>query len=277
MKLGVNTNNQCGSDYKEVLKNIKDAGFDSVMIAFNLKDDEYVIQEAQSLNLDIPYVHLEYKFGNDLWLEGASADEYVDNVIKQIELCGKYKIKIAVFHCTWGSPNDIAREPNKAGLKNFEKIFNVATKLRVSIALENTDRNSIKHLQYLLDNIKSLNLGLCFDVGHHYLYNSNFDILKKYGNRLLAVHLHDNYGGWYDGYDFTKDNHLLPFDGNIDFEKITKQIAKTKYDNVVMLEIHKNSLSTPDIYKNISNLEYLKEARQRAEKIRNLIENFSVQ
>ena len=33
-----------------------------------------------------------------------------------------------------------------------------------------------------------------------------------------------------------------------------------------MLEIHKTALSTPDIYKQMDNLDYLKEAKERAEK-----------
>jgi len=271
MKLGINTNNQCGKDYVEILKNIKDAGFDSVMIAFNLKDDENIIKEAQRLNLYIPYVHLDYKFGNDLWIKGASADEYVDNVIKQVGLCGKYNIKTVVFHCTWGSPNDMARKPNQDGLNNFKKIFDVAESFGISIALENTDKYSMKHLEYLMKNIKSKNLGFCYDVGHHNLYCPKTNLLKKFGNRLLALHLHDNYGGWHDGYDFTKDSHLLPFDGKIDFENICKKIAKTNYEDVIMLEIHKTALSTPDIYKKMDNLDYLKEAKERAEKLKDSI------
>ena len=49
------------------------------------------------------------------------------------------------------------------------------------------------------------------------------------GNRLSALHIHDN--------DLKNDNHSIPFDGSIDFEEVAKDLADSKYDVTLMLEI----------------------------------------
>jgi sugar phosphate isomerase/epimerase len=273
MKLGINTNNDCGKDCIEILNNIKKAGFDSVMVAFNLKDDELMLQEAKRLNLDVPYVHLEYKFGNNLWVKGRTANAYVEKVINQINLCAKYGIKEVVFHCAWGSSNDVPLKPNKEGLKNFNKILDVCKNSGISVAIENLDRYSIGHVFYVLKHTKSENVGFCYDIGHHNIYYPKIDLLRKFGKRLIAVHLHDNNCDWEYGYDYGKDIHFLPFDGKINYDKILKKIAKTNYNNVVMLEVRKRAFGEDGRYGAMTDLEFLVEAKRRAEKINNIIEN----
>ena len=113
------------------------------------------------------------------------------------------------MHATNGSPINFACKPNKHGIVNMTKVLKVAEKLGVVIALENTDNYSQKHMNYLFRKIKSPNLKFCYDVGHHHIYNRKVDLLKKFGHRLVALHLHDN--------DKSKDQHLLPFDGTIDW------------------------------------------------------------
>ena len=67
------------------------------------------------------------------------------------------------MHATWGSPTDFALNPNKQGLKNFERILKVAKTHNVKIAIENVDCYSIKHGYYLRDNIKDKSVGFCYD------------------------------------------------------------------------------------------------------------------
>ena len=145
-------------------------------------------------------------------------------------------------------------------------------KNNVKIALENLDAYSIKHLEFLLDKINDKNLGFCYDVGHYYLANLKVDLLKKYGKRLFALHIHDNLMDWYPGHDYTRDLHLLPFDEKINLEKFCMQLKKTNYKDIIMLEIHKIAFSQPQMYQNLSNLDFLKEAYNREEIVRMLLE-----
>lgn len=272
LKIGVSTNNESGNNDLEILNNIAKAGFKNVMLSFKSNNIDETIKTIHDLGMEISYFHIDNKYANDLWSTGEAVDSYIKDVIKQIEICGKYNIPIAVMHATIGSPSDFALNPNEQGLKSFARILKVAKKYKVRIAIENVDCYSIKHVYYLLDNIKDKSVGFCYDVGHHHLYNPRVDLLKKYGDRLFAVHLHDNLMDWYAGYDYTRDLHLLPFDGKINFDKVCKKLKAISYNGIIMLEVHKKACGNPQMYETSDNLEFLKEAYKRAEKLRQMVE-----
>lgn len=271
LDVGVSTNNECGDDIKEILTNIKAAGFKNIMLALKTGNIEYSFQVADELGLKIPFVHLSQS--NSLWAKGETNRLFMETLKSQIELAGKHKVPIAILHATQGRANEFTLPPNQHGLDCIKELVKFAKKCKVKIALENLDKPSFKHFVYVMENIKDDNLGFCYDAGHHQLYNPRCDLLKRYGDRILAIHLHDNLMDWSFGYDYTRDLHRLPFDGKIDYNKVIKKLAATTYNNVIMLEIHKHSCGKPHIYDEMSNLEFLKEAKLRAEKIANMIEN----
>lgn len=271
-EIGINSNNECGNNIVEVCTNIKKAGFNNIMIAFKVGGEENAIKEAIKQGLNIPFVHLNNKYANDLWAKGESNKEYVKDVIRQIELCARYNIRIAVLHGTEGGASDLALPTSEHALGCMNEILKAAQKYKVKIALENLDAPNFEHFTFLLDNIKSEWLGLCYDAGHHNLYRPDFDILEKYGNRILAIHLHDNLMDWEYGYDYTRDLHMLPFDGKIDYDKVCNKLAKTNYKNVIMLELHKLSCGEPRLYDNMDVDLYLSKAKERAEKIISMVE-----
>ncbi|MFK0166891.1 sugar phosphate isomerase/epimerase family protein [Rhizobium sp. NPDC090279] len=72
-------------------------------------------------------------------------------------------------------------------------------------------------------------IGLCYDSGHWELIEpGKVSVLEQYGDRLIATHIHDNFGAM--------DNHLLPFDGRLDWTAIMKAIAATNYITPLNLE-----------------------------------------
>ena len=272
LQIGINTNNECGANIDEVCANAKKAGFDSVMVAFKLAGAENAIQTAIKYGLDIPFVHLTTRYANDLWVKGGTNTEYVKSVIEELKLCGQYGIKIAVLHPTGGNAGELALPVSKQGISSLKKILKAAHKYGVKIALENLDAPNFEQFTYLLDNVEDEYLGLCYDAGHHMLYRPDFDILANYGNRILAVHLHDNFMDWSYGYDWTRDIHILPFDGKIDYKTVCSKIAKTGYNNVVMLELHKEGWNGLGRYDDVPIADYLKEAKKRAIKLADMIQ-----
>lgn len=270
LEVGINTNNECGKDAREILTNIKDAGFKNVMVAFKVGKAEEILKIATELGLNVPFVHLSAS--NNLWAKGKENEWFMATLKEQIELTAKYKIPAAVLHATHGRAEQLALPPSEFGLNCFSELVQFAKNLNVRLALENLDKPSIKHFKYVMENIKDKNLGFCYDAGHHQLYLPNVDLLKKYGDRIIAIHMHDNLMDWEEGYDWTRDLHMLPFDGKIDYNKVIKKLAATNYKNVIMLEVHKNS-GSDQIYDEMSNLEFLKEAKKRGEKLADMLEN----
>ena len=175
------------------------------------------------------------------------------------------------MHATIGDPNSIVIAPNEFGLNEFKRLVDFAKSKNVKIALENVDNSGFLHFKFLLDDIKSDNLGFCYDVGHHNLYNKDIDLLKLFGDRLLAVHLHDNLGDYKFGDDYTRDLHLLPFYGNANFDKIVKQLKSVNYNSTIMIETHKNPIAELKLYKDITNAEFLERAKSIAEKLKNMM------
>ena len=97
----------------------------------------------------------------------------------------------------------------------------------IKIAIENT-RQRI-YVEYILENIKDENLGLCFDAGHyHCFYKDEFNY-SLFKNRIFAIHLHDN--------DKIGDLHLLPFDGNIDWNNVLTKLKENNYNGPITLEV----------------------------------------
>lgn len=274
LEIGVSSNNECGANYKEILTNIKKAGFENVMLSAKSGDIEEMIKCALDLGLKIPYFHLSYTFASDLWAKGKAHREYVAYLKQSIEILSKYNIPIAVVHATQGEASLLALPPSKHAVDAMNDVLKTAEKCNVKIAVENCDKPNFRSMKYLLDHIDSPWLGFCYDAGHHNLYVPRKNLLKKYGHRLLAVHLHDNLMDWKYGYDYSRDLHYLPFDGKIDYEKVCKNLAKVNYNNVVLLEIHKISNDQPYIYEDMSVEEFLGETKIRAEKIATMIENY---
>lgn len=87
---------------------------------------------------------------------------------------------------------------------------------------------SSDNLDMVLNTFQSKFAGYCYDSCHHQNYAPDSDLLNKYGNRLMALHLHDNGG--------KNNQHQLPFDGNIDWRDVMKKITLTGYQGSTTLE-----------------------------------------
>ena len=87
------------------------------------------------------------------------------------------------------------------------------------VAFENSVSDA--PLAFVLDHIRSDAVGFCYDSGHENAFTPDAHFLDRYGDRLIAMHLHDNNG--------TIDNHYAPFEpkGTIDWEKTAAALNKT--------------------------------------------------
>jgi sugar phosphate isomerase/epimerase len=254
-EIGITTKCGCGKCLDETLTNIKNAGFKNVMVDATNRNLENCIKSALALGLKIPFVHLDSRDANFLWGGDEHAEIFVGQIIRDIEICAKYKIETAVLHLETG---ELSVEPNMNAVRRMNKIIRAAEIQGVKIAVENG--NYLAHDFYIFFKIKSPNLGFCYDCGHHYLLNPETDLLNRYGVRLFAVHLHDNLLDKSGDVAWAGDLHYLPMDGKIDFKRVMKQIGQSVYNGVLMLESTRESYCAPYIYKDLSPSEFLKRA-----------------
>ena len=88
--------------------------------------------------------------------------------------------------------------------------------------------------------------------------------MPLFGDRLSALHLHDNHR------KFNMDEHMLPFDGRLDYDYVAEQIAKHKYTGTLMLEVIRHN---SNYYDDMSPEEYYKRAGDAAKKLKTMIED----
>jgi sugar phosphate isomerase/epimerase len=236
---------------------------------------------AYRIGLKVEYVHLPYRQlnkrnTNDLWAFGAANKALIKSTIDLIKICDKHNVPVAILHQsheTGKYPNEI--HCTKQGIKSLRKILSATKECKTKIAIENLNVSDNKYLEILLDAIDDPRFGLCYDSGHHYLYNPEFDIIGKYGNRIFAVHLQDNLMDAPDLDTTERDLHLLPFDGKIDFKKVMRDIARSSYSGPIMLESKFDRKKHGYFhYKGASPTEWLREAERRGQKLaKMLIEN----
>ena len=124
----------------------------------------------------------------------------------------------------------------------------------MDLAFENI--NSAEYLFRTLEFFQDKHVGFCYDCGHEACHTPGMRYLPEVGKRLFCTHLHDNNG--------KGDCHWLPFDGNIDFEKICEELSACGYEGNLTLELCYN-----DGYaKKYSKEEFVKEAYARVDRLR---------
>ena len=212
----------------ETINSIKKAGFKNVFVQWYDEDWEISQEEQVRLckenGLNIIFAHLGYRTINQIWEDTLEGESLVEKYQNDIKNCSENGIKMVIMHLT---TKRTAPMYNEIGLYRIRRIVEYAKKLNVKIAFENTRIRG--YLEYVLSNIKDENVGLCFDVGHYHVHFNdefNFEFFK---DRIFAVHMHDN--------DKTDDQHLLPFDGTIDWQSAINKLKEANYQGPITLEL----------------------------------------
>jgi sugar phosphate isomerase/epimerase len=131
-----------------------------------------------------------------------------------------------------------AGDSRAAARRSIEELLRIAEPLGVRIAVEVIPNElsragSIVHfVEQDLDGA-----GICLDFGHAHLDGDVVDAVETVSEHLIATHVHDNRG--------RSDDHLLPFDGTIDWAGTLLAVQKIGYDGPFMFEIVPNG-STKD-------------------------------
>ena len=178
--------------FDERYKLIKDAGFDSVMLWWSDKFGrgngyQEDVKFARNAGLYIENIHTPVHEQNCLSSNTTEGENVYQTYLRCVENCYENEISTMVVHL----PND--KFPiNNLGINRLEKIINEASNKNIQIAFENID--NLQNLALVLNRFPMKNVGFCYDSCHHINYASNEDLLKLYGDRLMALHLQDNGG-----------------------------------------------------------------------------------
>ena len=215
--------------YEERYRMIKDAGFDGVLLWWS---DEFGAdykrnpELAHRAGLFVENIHTSFEKINDFWLDNLSGEELTSYFLQCVDDCHDYEIPTMIIHLTSGENPPPA---NKLCVNRLRKILERAERKCVNVAVENMRKS--EYLEYVFERIDSDRLVFCFDSGHQNAYSQSIDLLSLYGNRLAALHLHDN--------DGKEDQHRMPFDGGIDWNALMKKLTDIDYAGPTALEVER--------------------------------------
>lgn len=124
-----------------------------------------------------------------------------------------------------------AHNSREAAVRSIEEIAAAALPLGVRIALEviPTSMGTADALVELLDELDAPEIGACLDFGHAHMQGDVVDAIESLSGVLAATHVHDNHG--------QRDEHLVPFEGTIDWAGALMALQKIGYDGTMMLEL----------------------------------------
>lgn len=217
---------------------IKAAGFDAILLWWGNSGADSrreLVEQARSSGLYIENVHAPTDDLNVLWLDDPKGDERLSFLCEQVSDCAKYGIGTIVMHVTTG---DGPPPVSDIGTERLGRLIEHAAHCHVRVAFENV--RTAAHVCHILDRFHSPYAGFCYDSGHELLWTPEVDWLSKYGSRVFAIHLHDNCGD--------RDAHMIPFDGDINWERKAKQLAASAYTGAMTIEsqVHTSGRYQPE-------------------------------
>ena len=187
----------------------------------------------------------------DVWYPGDNGEKYIEMLKKELDNCAELNIPIYIVHIQAEMQPGTSLE---LGIKRFEPLVAYAKEKGVTIAFENTDATEL--LCGVLNHFDTEGVGFCFDTGHELFRTPNDNLLGRIGHRLICTHIHDNDGVY--------DQHLLPFDGIFDFEKMCRDLANIGYEGNLTFELRYSDAYAEKMAKD----EFLKECYERAMQIK---------
>ena len=146
----------------------------------------------------------------------------------------------AVIVVHLGTPTVQGGENNRtAAFRSVEDICRLAEPAGVKVALElipNPLSDAASLVTLLERDLDFPRTGICLDFGHAFLMGDVADTIETVAEHLVTTHVHDNAG--------KKDDHLVPFDGRINWDMALMTMQKVGYDGTYLMELA--NTSTPE-------------------------------
>jgi len=224
----------------------------SIPHPFHLKDVEIkeILQRIDALGLNIHSIHIpcaQLPDGDIGSIDKGLRKESIEVVKRTLDACQLLNVPYAVIH-SGGAKENLADIETFKKVKNiyFESIQTICDyprKSKVKLVIENggSKLNTVEAIMETINLVNKDKMKICIDTGHANGVGKNpADMIEKAGNLLSHLHIHDNNG--------TRDEHLIPGEGTINWEKVLKTLARISYQGIFMIEavFSKNS-NDPDI------------------------------
>jgi sugar phosphate isomerase/epimerase len=167
--------------------------------------------------------------------ERGRRQDAVDEIKRAIDLIEHVPFKYCVQHVA--RARDVGDQRRwDATFSSLEHLSIFAKQRGIVLAIENTpgEMATPTNIKNFLDETRLTNLRICFDVGHANLDGSVVTGIDAIRDLLVTTHIHDNAGD--------RDDHLLPFEGTIDWNTALKALPA---DVPLVLELKEPASAVP--------------------------------
>ena len=121
---------------------------------------------------------------------------------------------------------------SESAIRSVEAIHAMAQAVGVKVALEvmgNGLSTPPQLVEMLERSFEDTDLGICMDVGHAHMLGDAAEAIETASEYLATTHIHDNRG--------QSDDHLVPFQGTVNWAATIMAFEKIGYDGVLMYEV----------------------------------------
>lgn len=255
--IGINVSKNISFGTEEYIYSIAKTGFNCIFTCGN--DDDFVAfvnRKCLEYGLIYETLHAPFDGINRLW-DKEEGKALIDTLCHSVDIASDNGIGIVITHL---SSKENCPPVTDAGLLHFDRLVNYAAKKNIRIAVEN--QRKLGNIATILELYgKETNVGFCWDVGHEKCFAHGREYMLLFGDRCIATHIHDN------NMVYNCDEHLIPYDGQIDFRRTAELLSKYDYKGSLMLEIDLPDERT-DKYKNLTLQQFVQKAYAAANRLR---------
>jgi sugar phosphate isomerase/epimerase len=163
------------------------------------------------------------------YLERRLRIESMDEIKRALDIADHLPFRYLIVHM--GLPDeDYDISKFDAVMTSLEHLKVFAKDRGVQLLLENipnelgTPERLVEFLQY-----SRLNVKICFDTGHAHMTHGLHRAFETLRTHIASTHVHDNHG--------EKDDHLMPFDGDIDWTEAVRDLRRGEGQFPTLFEI----------------------------------------
>ncbi len=264
MKLGISTTFNYDIPLETMLPMVKAAGFDAVSLGGKREHSNYhlpdgrrrILELVRQSGLILDSIHAPFKDDDgDLSAQDEEVRlRSVANIKNAIDAAHELTAPIVILHLNGRFSGPATPERMSQVERSVREIFPYAQTKGINLACENLDTQAKQTIfETILTEFTQSHIGVCYDSSHERLVGTNFKVLERCCSRLFAVHIADDIR--------LEDDHLLPFEGKIDWAEFSRIFKKINYNGVFLLEpeMRRSGFKEPSVF--------LAEAYARAQRI----------
>lgn len=162
----------------------------------------------------------------------AARERAVDEAMRALYVARRLPFPVLVVHLGLERAGQPAGENSRDGARrSVASLAEAGRPLGVQVAVEliGNELSKPESLVYFVEEVLDAGTaGICLDLGHAQLSGDLVDAIETVSEHIALVHAHDNRG--------RTDDHLLPFDGRIDWPHAMTALQKVGYEGPLVIE-----------------------------------------